>query len=149
MQQMLLQVLDVLPTDAAGVARLASQLTDLALRRAETEHASEAAALQEIIHEKNAHVAELEHRCESLYSEHGALAQDLLECHEQCERLAGQKAALAAAVKQLADKVQCLHPSLKWDNLSCPRPRDLWVWHQQQRYIQATYCQFQQTDCRS
>jgi septal ring factor EnvC (AmiA/AmiB activator) len=99
------QMLEVLPADAAGVAKIAAQLTDLALRRAETEHASEAAALKERIREQDSQVAELEYRCKTLYTEHGALAQDLLECHEECERLSGQKAALAATVKQLADKV--------------------------------------------
>jgi hypothetical protein len=39
---------------------------------------------------------------------HGAVAQDLLECHEECERVSGHKAALAATVKQLGDKVQHL-----------------------------------------
>jgi hypothetical protein len=35
---------------------------------------------------------------------HSAVAQDLLECHEECERVSGHKAALAATVKQLGTR---------------------------------------------
>lgn len=100
-----MQVVEGLPHDAAGISRVAAQLTQVALHRAREEHATEASRLRDTIREREARIVELESRCESLYSEHTALAQDLLESHEDSETLAGQKAALASSVKQLADKV--------------------------------------------
>lgn len=103
------QIVDSLPEDAAGIARIAPQLTHLALQRAGEEHASEVATFRETIHQRDARIAELETRRETLYTEHTALAQDLLETHEDCEILSGHKAALATTVKQLADKVRVGH----------------------------------------
>lgn len=119
-----MQVLAALPQDAAGLARAAALLTEHALQRAADERAAEAAELREALRDRDGQIAEVQQRADTLHGEHTALAQDLMAAHEQCEALAGQKAALVATVKQLADKVRalCGPTVLRLRTSPAPRP---------------------------
>jgi FtsZ-binding cell division protein ZapB len=102
------QILDALPADANAIASIAAQLSSLALDRASAQYERDTSILHASIAKRDAQITELEIRCESLYTKHAALAQDLVDAHEDAEQLAGHKQALKDTVKELADKVRKL-----------------------------------------
>lgn len=102
------QVLDALPAEPDAVAAIAGQIAALAIERASSEHHRETESLKAALSERETQASELQTRCDELLSDHVTLTEDLASAHESIARLEGEKAALAASVRTLAERIQKL-----------------------------------------
>lgn len=80
----------------------------MAIERASNQHQKETESLQAALSERDVQASELQTRCDELLSDHVTLTEDLASAHDSIARLEGEKAALAASVRTLAERIQKL-----------------------------------------
>ncbi len=103
-----LQVQDALPAEPDAIAAVSGQIATLAVDRANSLHQKQTEALKGALSEREAQAIELQTRCDELLSDHVTLTDDLAAAHDTISRLEGEKAALAASVRTLAERIQKL-----------------------------------------
>lgn len=101
-------MLDALPAEPDAIVAVAGQIAGLAIERANTQNQKETESLQAALQEREAQASELQTRCDELLSDHVTLTEDLASAHDSIARLEGEKAALAASVRTLAERIQKL-----------------------------------------
>jgi uncharacterized protein YoxC len=103
-----LQVIDALPAEPDAIAAISGQIAALALEQANNQHQKETESLKAALREREDQASELQTRCDELLSDHVTLTEDLASAHDSIARLEGEKAALAASVRTLAERIQKL-----------------------------------------
>jgi uncharacterized protein YoxC len=104
----LLQVIDALPAEPDAIAAISGQIAALAIEQANNQHQKETESLKAALKDREAQASELQTRCDELLSDHVTLTEDLASAHDSIARLEGEKAALAASVRTLAERIQKL-----------------------------------------